>query len=150
MAGRELKRLRARRTAGSAAAEPIVDVNTTPLIDVMLVLLVMLIITIPVQLHAVNLNLPVGPPPAADHKPEVVRIDIDAAGALHWNGQPLADAAELRQRLDAAATQALTPEIHVRPDQAARYDRFADVMVAADRAGLVKLGVVGSEQFVDE
>lgn len=133
-----------------SADDVMIDINTTPLIDVMLVLLVMLIITIPVQLHAVNLNLPVGQPPAAPQQPERVRIDIDAADTVHWNGSPLADGAALRQRLQAAAAQELAPEIHVRPDRSASYDRFAEVMTATRQAGLTRLGVVGSEQFIDQ
>lgn len=130
--------------------EPVSDINTTPLIDVMLVLLVMLIITIPIQLHSVNLGLPGGAPPPSDAKPEVVRIDIDPGSVVHWNGEPLADAAELRTRLQAAAAHPSPPEVHVRPDPRAKYDRFADVMVAADQAGLRKLGVIGSEQFIEK
>jgi biopolymer transport protein ExbD len=127
---------------------PVADINTTPLIDVMLVLLVMIIITIPVQLHAVNLHLPVGNPPPPDHKPEVVQIDIAPAGSLSWNGAPLADPADLRTRLVAAAAQPEQPEMHVRPDQGATYDAFARVMVAVNQAGLTKVGVTGSEQFI--
>jgi biopolymer transport protein ExbD len=127
---------------------PVADINTTPLIDVMLVLLVMIIITIPVQLHAVNLHLPVGNPPPADHKPEVVQIDIAPGGSLAWNGTPVADAADLHARLVAAAAQPEQPEMHVRPDQAAKYDAFATVMVAVNQAGLTKVGVTGSEQFI--
>ena len=127
---------------------PVADINTTPLIDVMLVLLVMIIITIPVQLHAVNLHLPVGDPPAAAHKPAVVQIDIAPGGALAWNGTPVADAADLKARLVAAAAQPEQPEMHVRPDQGAKYDAFATVMVAVNQAGLTKVGVTGSEQFI--
>ena len=127
---------------------PVADINTTPLIDVMLVLLVMIIITIPVQLHAVNLHLPVGDPPPAAHKPEVVQIDIAPGGALSWNGTPLAGAADLEAHFVAAAAQPEQPEMHVRPDQGAKYDAFAAVMVAANQAGLTKVGVTGSEQFI--
>jgi biopolymer transport protein ExbD len=127
---------------------PVADINTTPLIDVMLVLLVMIIITIPVQLHAVNLHLPVGDPPPLAHKPEVVQIDIAAGGSLSWNGTPVADSADLKTRLAAAAAQPEQPEMHVRPDQGAKYDAFATVMVAANQAGLTKVGVTGSEQFI--
>ena len=129
---------------------PVADINTTPLIDVMLVLLVMIIITIPVQLHAVNLHLPVGDPPPSAHKPEVVQIDIDAAGALGWNGSPVAGVAQLRERLAAAAAQPEPPEMHVRPDQHAKYDAFATVMVAVNQAGLTRVGVTGSEQFIEK
>jgi biopolymer transport protein ExbD len=127
---------------------PVADINTTPLIDVMLVLLVMIIITIPVQLHAVNLHLPVGDPPPVAHKPEVVQIDIAPAGALAWNGAPVPGQAELHARLAAAAAQPEQPEMHVRPDQGAKYDAFAAVMVAVNQAGLTKVGVTGTEQFI--
>jgi biopolymer transport protein ExbD len=140
---------RARRRA-VADELPVADINTTPLIDVMLVLLVMIIITIPVQLHAVNLHLPVGAPPPAEHKPEVVQIDIAPAGALSWNGTPIADRGDLRARLVAAAAQPEQPEMHVRPDQRAKYDAFAAVMVAVNQAGLTKVGVTGSEQFISK
>ena len=138
---------RARRRA-VAPDLPVADINTTPLIDVMLVLLVMIIITIPVQLHAVNLHLPVGDPPPSVRKPEVVQVDIAPGGALSWNGTPLAGVADLKARLVAAAAQPEQPELHVRPDQGAKYDAFAAVMVAANQAGLTKVGVTGSEQFI--
>ena len=140
-------RTRARRRA-IVDDLPVADINTTPLIDVMLVLLVMIIITIPVQLHAVNLHLPVGDPLPSVRKPEVVQVDIAAAGALSWNGTPLSGSADLKARLAAAAAQPEQPELHVRPDQAAKYDAFAAVMVAANQAGLTKVGVTGSEQFI--
>ena len=140
-------KLRARRRA-VACDLPVADINTTPLIDVMLVLLVMIIITIPVQLHAVNLHLPVGDPPPVAHKPEVVQIDIAPGGALAWNGTPVPDPAGLHARLAAAAAQPEQPEMHVRPDQGAKYDAFAAVMVAVNQAGLTKVGVTGTEQFI--
>ncbi len=134
--------------AGRDESEPIMDINTTPLIDVMLVLLVMLIITIPIQLHAVNLNLPVGPQrPPPELKPEVVRVDISATGVVSWQGQPLADRAELEARMAAAAAQPLAPELQIRPDRNASYGRFAEVMVVARQQGLTRLGVAGNEQF---
>jgi len=141
---------RARKTRRTLVVEePVADINTTPLIDVMLVLLVMLIITIPIQLHNVNLQLPVGTPPASDAKPELVTIAIDGASTVHWNGTPLRDARELQDRLQAAAARPEPPELHVRPDAHTTYDRFAEVMVAVHQAGLQRMGVVGSEQFLD-
>ena len=134
--------------SGSSDMDVLIDINTTPLIDVMLVLLVMIIITIPVQLHAVNLHLPVGAPPPSVRKPEVVQIDIAPGGALSWNGTPVASIADLKTRLAAAAAQPEQPELHVRPDQGAKYDAFASVMVAASQAGLTQVGVTGSEQFI--
>ena len=116
----------------------------------MLVLLVMLIITIPIQLHAVNLNLPVANPPPAEVKPEVVKIDIDGASTLYWNGTPVQTHAELQGRVSAAAAQPVQPEVHVRPDRRAKYERFVEVMVALNQAGLHKMGVVGSEQYIEK
>jgi biopolymer transport protein ExbD len=128
--------------------EPIMDINTTPLIDVMLVLLVMLIITIPIQLHSVNLNMPVGQPPPSEVKPEVVKIDIDEKSVVYWQGVALANRAELEAKMEAAAARPLQPEIHIRPNRLSSYNTFAEVMVSAQRKGLQKLGVVGAEQFV--
>jgi len=136
--------------SGNGDPEVIVDMNTTPLIDVMLVLLVMLIITIPIQLHSVNLNLPVGEPPHSESKPEVVKIDIDERSTVFWNGTAVTDRAELQSKLKAASAQAVQPEVHVRPNKEAGYNRFAEVMVDVNQAGLQKLGVVGSEQFIEK
>ena len=126
-----------------------IDINTTPLIDVMLVLLVMLIITIPIQLHSVNLNLPTGNPPPPLVKPEIVKIDIDGGGVTYWNGEVVPDRAALEDKLRAAAAQAVQPELHLRPDKAAKYDIVAAVMASSQRLGLTKIGIVGSEQFVE-
>src|SRR3954471_10631229 len=93
-----------------------IDINTTPLIDVMLVLLVMLIITIPIQLHAVNLNMPVGTPPPTDIKPNIVKIDIDENSKVYWNGLPTEGPADLVLKMKATAEQNPQPEIHLRPN----------------------------------
>ena len=135
--------------SGSRDAEVMVDINTTPLIDVMLVLLIMLIITIPIQLHSVNLNMPVGTPPPPLVKPEVVKIDIDPRSIVYWNGEELPDRAALEVKLKAAEAQAVQPELHLRPDRAAKYDVVAGVMASAQRIGLTKIGIVGSEQFIE-
>jgi biopolymer transport protein ExbD len=126
------------------------DINTTPLIDVMLVLLVMLIITIPIQLHSVNLNMPVGNPPPTEIKPEVIKIDIDERNVVYWQGLPVVDRADLEAKMQAVSEQAMQPEIHVRPNRLAKYNTFAEVMVSANKRGLVKLGVIGSEQFIGQ
>jgi len=133
-----------------ASGDPdvLVDINTTPLIDVMLVLLIMLIITIPIQLHSVNMNMPVGNPPPPLVQPEVVRITIDATGTVAWNGEALADAQALNARLSAAAAQAVAPELHIRPDKKVPYRVVAGVMAAVQRLGLTKVGLVGGEQFI--
>ena len=130
--------------------EVMIDINTTPLIDVMLVLLVMLIITIPIQLHSVNLNMPTGNPPPPLVKPEVLKIDIDGAGVIYWNGEIVADRPALEEKLAAAAAQTVQPELHLRPDKAAKYEIVAGVMASSQRLGLTKIGIVGSEQFIDD
>src|SRR5213593_4657348 len=94
-------------SGGGSDPEVMVDINTTPLIDVMLVLLVMLIITIPIQLHSVNLNMPTGNPPPPLVLPEVVKIDVDATGTVYWNGEVVPDRTALEDRLIAAAAQAV-------------------------------------------
>ena len=134
---------------GSGDPDVMMDINTTPLIDVMLVLLVMLIITIPIQLHSVNLNLPTGNPPPPLVKPEVVKIDIDARSLIYWNGEEVPDRAVLEEKLRAAAAQEVQPELHLRPDKSAKYDIVAGVMASSQRLGLTKIGIVGSEQFVE-
>ncbi len=136
-------------SGGSAEPDVMIDINTTPLIDVMLVLLVMLIITLPIQLHSVNLNMPVGNPPPPLVKPEVLKIDVDNAGRIWWNGEVLPDRAALEERLAGAAAQAVQPELHLRPDKAARYEVVAAVLASAQRLGLTRIGIIGSEQFIE-
>ena len=130
--------------------EVMMDINTTPLIDVMLVLLIMLIITIPIQLHSVNMDMPIGNPPPPLQKPEVVKIDIDPASIVYWNGIAISAAGELEAKMQAAATQQTQPEVHLRPNKLAKYDVVAKVMASAQRIGLTKIGIIGSEQFLDE
>jgi biopolymer transport protein ExbD len=137
-------------SGSSGDPDVMIDINTTPLIDVMLVLLVMLIITIPIQLHSVNLNLPTGNPPPPLIKPEVVKIDVDDTGAVYWNGEIVPDRAALEERITAAAAQMPQPEVHLRPDRAAKYEIVAGVMASAQRLGLTKIGIVGSEQFIED
>ena len=129
-------------------ADVMVDINTTPLIDVMLVLLIMLIITIPIQTHAVKLNMPVAKPPANPVLPQVVTIDIDFDGTLYWNGEQLAGRADLEARMQNAAAMADQPEIHLKPNKLVKYRNVAMVMAEAQRLGLKKLGIIGHEQFV--
>ena len=126
--------------------EVMMEINTTPLIDVMLVLLVMLIITIPIQLHAVNLEMPVGVPPVQE-KVEKIRIDIDADNHLQWNGIAVS-MAELDQKMLGIGQLAMQPEVHIRADKDARYAVFANVLAGTKRHGLTKIAVIGAEQFV--
>ena len=130
--------------------EVMIDINTTPLIDVMLVLLVMLIITLPIQLHSVNLNMPTGNPPPPKVLPEVVKIDIDGSDTVYWDGVAVPDRATLEEKIRSAATQAVQPEVHLRPDKNSKYAVAAGVMASAQRLGLTKIGIVGSEQFIEE
>ena len=123
------------------------DINTTPLIDVMLVLLIMLIITIPVQLHSINLDMPTGTPPPVTKKPTTVRIEIDARNVVRWNDKTLSDRTELDTLLQQASQQQPQPEIHIKPQGKAKYEAVAGVLASAQRNGLTKLGIVGSEQF---
>ena len=123
------------------------DINTTPLIDVMLVLLVMLIITIPIQLHAVNLEMPVGVPPSNLIKPEKVQIDIDEKSVVYWQGLPVT-AQELEEKMALVSQQPVQPEIHLRPNKDCSYAVFANVLSTSKRKGLSKMAVIGSEQFV--
>ena len=115
---------------GSSEPDVMIDINTTPLIDVMLVLLVMLIITIPIQLHSVNLNMPIGNPPPPTEKPQVVTIDVDFDGTVFWNGDKVNDRNDLEQRLTGAATAAVQPEVHLRPNKLAEYRDVAAVMAS--------------------
>ena len=135
---------------GSAGGddEPMMDINTTPLIDVMLVLIIMLIITIPIQLHSVNLNMPTGTPPPPTKDPVVVTIDVDFDGTVLWNGEALPDRAALEARLRNVAAEADQPEVHLRPNKLVEYKSVAMVMASAQRLGVTKLGIVGNEQFV--
>jgi biopolymer transport protein ExbD len=134
--------------SGSQDPDVMVEINTTPLIDVMLVLLVMLIITIPIQLHSVNLNMPVGTPPPQVEKPVVITVDVDFDGTIYWNGDIVADKDALESRLRDAAAQPVQPEVHLRPNKLAEYKDVAAVMASAQRLGVSKLGLVGNEQFV--
>ena len=131
----------------SADDEVMMEINTTPLIDVMLVLLVMLIITIPIQLHAVNLELPVGKPPQSDQQPLKVQIDIDGSNVVYWQGVA-ATSAELEANLKSASLLGVQPEIHIRPNKDSKYELFAHLMATTKRMGLTKVAVIGNEQFV--
>ena len=133
----------------SSDPDVMIDINTTPLIDVMLVLLVMLIITIPIQLHSVTLNMPTGNPPPPLVLPDVVKLDIDDQSRVYWNGDVVEDHATLEAKMSAAAQQPVQPEIHLRPDKSSKYNVVAAVMASAQRLGLTKIGIVGSEQFIE-
>ncbi len=138
---------------GTAGGDPdgdvMVDINTTPLIDVMLVLLIMFIITIPIQTHAVKMNMPVpsknAPPPKP---PEVIRIDVDFDGTIGWNGEIIPDRSTLESKLRVVAAQPDQPEVHLRPNKLVTYKVVAMIMASAQRLGVTKIGIVGNEQFL--
>ena len=140
----------AMNVGSSSGGDPdvMMDINTTPLIDVMLVLIIMLIITIPVQLHSVNLNMPIGTPPPPTAPPVVVTIDIDFDGTVSWNGEAVPDRGQLEARLSQAAAQPDQPEVHIRPNKLVEYKSVAAVLASAQRLGVTKLGMVGNEQYV--
>lgn len=138
----------AMQVGGGDENEVMVDMNTTPLIDVMLVLLIMLIITIPIQTHAVKLDLPAGNPPPPPVPPVVVTIDVDFDGTVLWNGTAVPDEASLVQHLKDAAAANPQPEVHLNPNKLATYKYVAHVMADAQRLGVDKLGLVGNEQFL--
>jgi biopolymer transport protein ExbD len=126
-----------------------IDINTTPLIDVMLVLLIMLIVTIPVQTHAVKLDMPIGNPPPAIAQPEVVNLTIDFDGTIFWNGAEVPDRATLETYFSRAARTEPQPEIHIRPNKLVKYAAVAMVLAESQRLGVTKIGLVGSEQFME-
>lgn len=117
------------------------EINMTPLVDVMLVLLIIFIITVPVMKHAVNIDLPRATNQAQDAKPETIRLAVDAQGQYFWNETAVTDEA-LALQLKAAATQQPQPEMHIRGDKAVRYERVAQAMAAAQLAGLRKIGFI--------
>ncbi|HEY4369219.1 MAG TPA: biopolymer transporter ExbD [Steroidobacteraceae bacterium] len=134
---------------GGGEGEPMMEINTTPLIDVMLVLLIMFIITLPVMTHAVKLDMPRqtnAPPP--DQVLEPINLDIDWDGTVIWNGSPVQlDALEGYFKVEAAKSP--QPELHVRPDRRANYDTVAKVLALAQRNGMQRIGFVGNEQFME-
>ena len=117
------------------------EINTTPLVDVMLVLLIIFIITIPVINHSVKLDLPRASTQPNDAKPETVNLSIDAQGKLFWNNKPLSDE-ELQQQIMLAAQKSPQPELHLRAERTTQYEKVAQVMAAAQNGGLSKIGFI--------
>ena len=117
------------------------EINMTPLVDVMLVLLIIFIITVPVMKHAVNIDLPRATNEAQNVKPETVRLTVDADGAYYLNEARVEDAA-LVPSFQAAAAKEPQPELHIHGDKAVRYERVAQAMAAAQQAGLRKIGFI--------
>jgi biopolymer transport protein ExbD len=129
---------------------PMCDVNTTPLIDVMLVLLVMLIVTLPIMTHAVKLDMPrPNDNPLPPVPPEVINIEIDYDGTIVWDGTPVPSIAALDSYFRQASVKDPQPEIHLRPDRRAKYNYVAEVMASAQRAKMVKMGFTNVAEFRD-
>jgi biopolymer transport protein ExbD len=137
-------------TSDNDSGEPMIDMNVTPLIDVMLVLLIMFIITIPIQTHAVKLDLPVNqqnqPPPPID--PVKNKVVINAQDQVLWNGAPVS-MAQLRSYLDTTQQMNPIPELHLQPDATARYETVDQVLAVTKRAHVQKMGFVGNEYYMN-
>jgi biopolymer transport protein ExbD len=137
-------------TSDNSSGEPMMDINTTPLIDVMLVLLIMLIITIPIQTHAVKLDLPVNqpnqPPPPIDPVKNIVVVTHD--GNILWNGNPVSQP-QLRQYLDITQQLNPVPELHLQPEATARYVLVDEVLAITKQAHVQKMGFVGNEYYMN-
>lgn len=127
--------------------EPMMEMNMTPMIDVMLVLIIMFITTLPIANHAVNLNMPTGPSAPKTEEPVVVKIDVDFDGTMTWNGE-VVTRSQLEDKLTAAAAMNPQPEIHLQPNRLVAYKSVAAVMASAQSRGITKLGMVGNEQFL--
>jgi biopolymer transport protein ExbD len=130
------------------AAAVICEMNTTPLIDVMLVLLVTLIVSLPIMTHAVKLDLPQTPPPSSP-RPEVINLDIDFDGTVVWDGTPVASVAQLESYLRIEAQKAPQPEIHIRPDRRVKYHFVAEVLASAQHNRIQRMGFVNTAEFRD-
>ena len=134
-------------SGGQEDGQPMMELNTTPLIDVMLVLLIMFIITIPIQTHAVKVDLPQNSPQNAPPvEPQKNKVVIDPAGTITWNGAPV-DKVTLQQYLEATKGINPEPELHFQPDPQARYARVDEVLAVIKRSGVTKLGFIGNEQY---
>lgn len=132
---------------GGGEDEPMMDINMTPLIDVMLVLLIMFIITIPVMTHAVKLDMPRASNAPSQVQPVVINLEIDFDGTVLWNGTPV-DVESLEGYFRREAANDPQPELHIRPSKRAKYDVVARVLASAQRNGMRKIGFVGNEQFM--
>ena len=137
-------------SGGKDDGEPMMEMNTTPLIDVLLVLLIMFIITIPIQTHAVKIDLPQNPetPPDNPVDPVKNKLAIDAAGTITWNGSPI-DIATLRQYLRASMAMPVEPELQFQPDRQTRYLIVDQVLAAIKQSKVTKLGFVGNEAYAN-
>lgn len=131
--------------SGGGEADVMVEMNTTPLIDLMLVLIVMLIMSLPPQTHAVKLDMPVTNTTPPDVPPPVIDIVVDFDGSIYWNSEMVTDPALLQSYLRSAAQAEPRPEIHLKPNKLAKYDSVAKVLATAQRLGVKNIGILGNE-----
>jgi len=137
-------------SVGSGSGGVMCDINTTPLIDVMLVLLVTLIVTLPIMTHAVKLDMPqTNTPPPQNERPEVIDLEVDFDGTVVWNGTVVPSLQQLEGYFHTEAAKTPQPEIHLRPDRRAKYDYVAKVLAAAQRNRMKKIGFVNTSEFKD-
>ena len=138
-------------SVGTASGAVMCDISTTPLIDVMLVLLVTLIVSLPIMTHAVKLDMPQTntPPPPDQQRPEVIDLEIDFDGTVVWNGTPIQSIPQLEGYFHTEADKPVQAEIHLRPDRRVKYDFVAKVLAAAQRNRMKKIGFVNTSEFKD-
>jgi biopolymer transport protein ExbD len=139
-------------SAGTSEGAPMCDINTTPLIDVMLVLIVTLIVTLPVMTHAVKLDMPPPNPnqPPPTEAPEIINLDIYYDGTVSWNGQTIPTLDQLEQQFQRASAETPQPELHLAPDSHVKYDVVAKVLATAQRNHMEKIGFVNTSEFLEE
>ena len=135
-------------STGGGEDEPMMDINTTPLIDILLVLLIMFIITIPVMTHAVKLDMPRATNAPSMTQPVIINLEIDFDGTVLWNGTPVPDFDTLDAYFRREAQNDPQPELHIRPSKRVDYDVVARVLASAQRNKMLKIGFVGNEQFM--
>ena len=127
--------------------DPMIEMNTTPLIDVMLVLLIMIIVTLPIMTHAVKLDMPRPDNSEPDVQPELIEIVIDYDGTILWNGTPVPNLDTLERYFKSEAAKVPQPQVAIRPDARAKYDYVVQVLASAQRNSIEKMGLIGNEQF---
>lgn len=136
-------------SGGQDDGEPMIEMNVTPMIDVLLVLLILFIITIPPQTHAVKVDLPQNSRTPQTVQPDKNTVSIDAMGQVAWNGTPVDDVT-LRQYLDASLALPTEPELHFQPTPDARYEKVDQVLAIIKRSGVTRMGFIGNEQYVND
>jgi biopolymer transport protein ExbD len=129
--------------------EPLMEINTTPLIDVMLVLLIYLIISLPPATHAVKMDMPTGKSPPSEVVPEVINLEVDFDGTYYWNGNAVSDFTTLEGYFRQAAKQEPQPELHIKPNRRVKYNFVALALAAAQRNQISRIGFVGQEQYAE-